>query len=58
VPDAFMNTEEPQFLSDMLWSLVIVALIAPELIHTAKMLWKIRRAKARHAASGQLAAAE
>jgi len=45
VPDAFMNTEDPQFLSDMLWSLVIAALIAPELIQTAQTLWK--RAKLR-----------
>lgn len=51
VPDAFMNTEEPQFLSDLLWSLVIVALIAPELILTTQTLWRIRVAKARHARS-------
>jgi len=50
VPDAFMNTEDPQFLSDMLWSLVIAALIAPELILTAQTLLRIRNAKARHAA--------
>jgi hypothetical protein len=56
VPDAFMNTEDPQFLSDMLWSLVIVALIAPDVILTSQTLWKIRSAKARHAQ--QLAAAE
>ncbi len=47
VPDAFMNTENPQFLSDMLWSLVIVALIAPEIILTAQTLLRIRSAKAR-----------
>ena len=49
VPDAFMNTEDPQFLSDMLWSLVIAALIAPELILTGQTLLRIRNAKARHA---------
>jgi len=49
VPDAFMSTEDPQFLSDMLWSLVIVALIAPEVILTAQTLFRIRGAKARHA---------
>jgi len=49
VPDAFMNTEDPQFLSDMLWSLVILALIAPEIILTAITLLRIRNAKARHA---------
>jgi uncharacterized membrane protein len=58
VPDAFMDTEaDPQFLSDMLWSLVIVALIAPDLIITAQTLWKIRSAKARHARAGAAAAA-
>lgn len=57
VPDAFMDTEaDPQFLSDMLWSLVIVALIAPDLIITAQTLWKIRSAKARHARAGAAAA--
>ena len=30
VPDAFINIRIRQFLSDMLWSLVILALIAPE----------------------------
>ena len=42
-------TEDPQFLSDMLWSLVIAALIAPEVILTAQTLLRIRGAKARHA---------
>ena len=55
VPDAFMNTEDPQFLSDMLWSLVIAALIAPDIIQTAQNLWRIRGAKAR---AGRLAPAE
>jgi len=62
IPDAFMDTEaDPQFLSDMLWSLVIVALIAPETILTAQTLWRIRTAKSRRArAAGQeqLAAAK
>jgi uncharacterized membrane protein len=58
VPDAFISHYSDQFLSDMLWSLVIAALIAPELIQTTQTLWKIRSAKARHAAaSEQLAAA-
>ena len=57
VPDAFMDTEaDPQFLSDMLWSLVIVALIAPELILTTQTLWRIRSAKRQAAA--RLAPAE
>jgi uncharacterized membrane protein len=51
VPDAFMSTEDPQFLSDMLWSLVVVALIAPEAILTAQTLLRIRLAKARQASA-------
>ena len=49
VPDYFMPTYSDQFLSDMLWSLVIAALIAPELILTTQTLWRIRSAKGRHA---------
>ena len=49
VPDAFISSYSDQFLSDMLWSLVIVALIAPEVILTAQTLLRIRGAKARHA---------
>ena len=44
-----------------MWSLVILALIAPELITTAQTLWRIRSAKARHARTAgqeQLALAE
>ena len=51
VPDAFMDTSDPQFLSDLLWPLTLVALIAPDLILTTQALWKIRSAKARHAAA-------
>ena len=51
VPDAFIAHYSDQFLSDMLWSLVVVALIAPEVILTAQTLLKIRSAKARHAGS-------
>ena len=50
VPDAFVKSYSDQFLSDMLWGLVIVALIAPELILTSQTLLRIRNAKARHAA--------
>jgi hypothetical protein len=58
VPDAFM-TYSDQFLGDMLWGLVVVALIAPELILTTQTLWRIRSAKARHArAAAVLAPAE
>ena len=49
VPDAFIAHYSDQFLSDMLWALVIVALIAPELILTTQTLLRIRGAKARHA---------
>ena len=51
VPDYFMPTESDQFLSDLLWSLVVVAALAPELILTTQTLWRIRSAKARHAAA-------
>ena len=49
VPDAFISSYNDQFLGDMLWSLVVVAAIAPELITTSQTLWRVRRAKARHA---------
>ena len=51
VPDYFMPTESDQFLSDLLWSQVVVAALAPELILTAQTLWRVRSAKARHAAA-------
>src|SRR5438309_359669 len=51
VPDYFMPTESDQFLSDLLWSLVVVAAVAPELILTVQTLWRIRTAKARHSAA-------
>jgi len=43
VPDIFISHYSDQFLADMLWSLVIVALIAPEAIATTSA---IRRALA------------
>jgi uncharacterized membrane protein len=49
VPDAFISGYSDQFLSDMLWSLVVVALIAPEIILTSQTLLRIRSAKAKHA---------
>ena len=49
VPDAFVKSYSDQFLSDMLWGLVAIGLIAPEFILTTQTLWKIRTAKARHA---------
>ena len=48
VPDAFISNYSDQFLSDMLWSLVVVAIIAPEVILTAQTLLRIRNAKVRH----------
>jgi uncharacterized membrane protein len=47
VPDAFIKHYSDQFLSDMLWALVVVAIIAPELILTTQTLWRIHSAKAR-----------
>jgi uncharacterized membrane protein len=54
VPDAFISSYSEQFLSDMLWGLVIVALIAPEVILTAQTLLRVRGAKARHANAAAL----
>jgi hypothetical protein len=51
VSDAFIRHYSDQFLSDMLWGLVAVALIAPEVILTAQTLLRIRTAKANHAKS-------
>lgn len=51
VPDALIPSYSDQFLGDMLWSLVVVAAIAPELILTLQMLWRIHRARARHSAA-------
>ena len=39
VPDAFVHTNDQQ-LADMLWSLVVAALIAPDLILTARELFR------------------
>lgn len=49
VPDAFVKSYSDQFLGDMLWGLVAIGLIAPELILTTQTLWRIRTAKARAA---------
>jgi uncharacterized membrane protein len=58
VPDAFVSSYSDQALSDMLWGLVAIGLVAPELILTTQALWKVRVAKARHAQTEQLAPAE
>jgi uncharacterized membrane protein len=60
VPDAFVKSYSDQFLSDMLWGLVAIGLVAPELILTAQTLWRIRVAKARSARAvvSELAPAE
>jgi uncharacterized membrane protein len=52
VPDAVVKSYSDQFLSDMLWGLVAIALVAPELILTTQTLWRIRVAKARHQLAG------
>jgi uncharacterized membrane protein len=49
VPDAVIEHYSDQLLSDMLWALVVIAVIAPDVILTAQTLLKIRSAKARHA---------
>lgn len=49
VPDAFLATESDQYLSDLLWGLVVLAVIAPEVIQTAQTLYKVRSAKAKAA---------
>jgi uncharacterized membrane protein len=49
VPDAFLATESDQFLSDLLWGLVVLAVIAPEVIQTAQTLYRVRSAKAKAA---------
>jgi uncharacterized membrane protein len=63
VPDVFVSSYSDQLLSDMLWGLVAIGLVAPEIILTAQALWRIRAAKARAGRSArrpveQLAAAE
>ena len=50
VPDFFIPSYSDQFLGDELWGMVVVAALAPELIVTLQTLWRIRSAKARHAA--------
>jgi uncharacterized membrane protein len=47
IPDAFVSSYSDQFLSDMLWSLVVIGLIAPEAILTGQTLWRVRTAKTR-----------
>jgi hypothetical protein len=44
VPDVFVEHYSDQFLSDMLWALIVCALIAPEVISTVSA---IARAAAR-----------
>lgn len=45
VPDFFLPEESDQFLSDLLWSLVVIAALAPELILTVQSLGRIRKAR-------------
>lgn len=49
VPDAFLTSYSDQFLSDMLWGLVAIGLVAPEIILTTQTLWRIHTAKMRKA---------
>jgi uncharacterized membrane protein len=62
VPDVFVKSYSDQVLSDMLWGLVAIGLIAPEIILTTQTLWRIRFARSRAPHSGtsavQMAPAE
>jgi uncharacterized membrane protein len=62
VPDTFVSSYSDQALSDILWGLVAIGLIAPEIILTTQALWRVRTAKARAAraalATERLAPAE
>lgn len=49
VPDAWISSYTDQGIADFLWSLVIVALIAPDVITTVQTLFRIRSARARAA---------
>ena len=55
VPDAFISSYSDQGLSDLLWGLVAIGLIAPEIILTTQSLWRIRAAKARAARASDAA---
>lgn len=50
VPDVFLRSYSDQFLGDLLWSLVVVATISPELISTTQALWRTNGAKVRDGA--------
>lgn len=52
VPDAFVKSYSDQELSDMLWALVAIGLIAPEVIVTTQTLWRIHSARMRKAQAG------
>ena len=54
VPDAFVSSYSDQALSDMLWGLVVIGVLAPELILTMQTLWRIRSAKARRSPSAPM----
>ena len=56
MPDVFISHYSDQLLSDMLWGLVAVALIAPEAIITTQTLLRVRNAKARQAKGTPVAA--
>ena len=55
VPDAFISSYSDQGLSDLLWGLVAIGVIAPEIILTTQSLWRIRAAKARAARASDAA---
>ena len=42
IPDAFVSSYSDQILSDMLWSLVVLGLVAPDVIMTGQTFWRLR----------------
>jgi hypothetical protein len=46
-----MSSYSDQLLSDMLWGLVAIGLIAPEIILTSQALWRVQSARARRGAT-------
>lgn len=53
VPDAWVSNYTDQGIADLLWAMVVIGAISPELIMTATTLLKIRNAKARARAQVQ-----
>lgn len=52
VPDAFISNYTDQGIADLLWGLLIVAAISPEIIQTGQTLIRVRSARAKAARAG------